>query len=403
MLMGFSGDLFLLPMKLAFIHVAFCALVFAASNHGQAAEAKVPDFNHDIVPILTRCSSCHGIEHQEAGLNLMRRQAALAGGESGKAIVPGKSSESLLYKLVSGQDKDRIMPPPEDGKPLTKGQIETLRQWIDSGADWPASADGTNHWAYQPIKKPIVPPVKNGAWIKSPIDAFVLARLEKEGLAPSPETERAAWLRRVSLDLIGLPPTPEEVTAFLADNSDQAYERVVDRLLAAPQYGERWARPWLDLARYADTNGYEKDPRRSIWPWRDWVINALNRDMPFDQFTIEQLAGDLLPDATNDQKIATGFHRNTMINTEGGVDPEEYRNITNIDRVNTTAAVWLGSTLQCAQCHTINTTRSSSRSIFNSLRSSTATPIRASASMKRWQFPRRNKRRHSANSKPTRS
>jgi hypothetical protein len=339
-------------MKPAFLDVGLCALFMLGGQFASAVETKVPDFKHDIVPILTRCSSCHGIEHQEAGLNLMRRQAALNGGDSGKAIIPGKSSESLLYKLVSGADKDRLMPPPDDGKPLTAGQIETLKQWIDSGADWPASADGSNHWAYQQIQKPVVPAVQDKSWPKSPLDAFVLARLEKESLIPSPETERAAWLRRVSLDLIGLPPTPEQVVEFLADKSNQAYERVVDRLLAAPQYGERWARPWLDLARYADTNGYEKDPRRSIWPWRDWVINALNRDMPFDQFTIEQLAGDLLPEATKDQIVATGFHRNTMINTEGGVDPEEYRNITNVDRVNTTAMVWLGSTMQCAQCHT---------------------------------------------------
>jgi len=340
-------------MKLVLIRLGLCLLGLFHLSALQAADVPPkPDFKHDILPILSRCTSCHGIEHKEGGLNLMRRQAAFDGGESGKVIVPGKSSESLLIKLVSGGDPDRQMPPSDEGKPLSKTQIETLRQWIDAGADWPAAFDGTSHWAYQPIQRPAPPAVKNGAWIKSPLDAFVLARLEQQGLAPNPEAERSTWLRRVSLDLIGLPPTPEQVAEFLADNSDQAYERVVDRLLASPHFGERWARPWLDLARYADTNGYEKDPRRTIWPWRDWVINALNRDMPYDQFTIEQLAGDLLPDATRDQQVATGFHRNTMINTEGGVDPEEYRNITNVDRVNTTAAIWLGTTMQCAQCHT---------------------------------------------------
>jgi hypothetical protein len=189
-------------------------------------------------------------------------------------------------------------------------------------------------------------------WPKNAIDNFILARLVKEGLRPSSELDRARLIRRVSLDLIGLPPTPEEVNAFVGDQSSNAYEKVVDRLLASPHYGERWARPWLDLARYADTHGFEKDPRRTIWPYRDWVINALNKDMPFDQFTIEQLAGDMLPNATLEQRIATGFHRNTMINTEGGVDPEEYRVAAVVDRVNTTATVWLGTTLACAQCHT---------------------------------------------------
>ena len=199
--------------------------------------------------------------------------------------------------------------------------------------------------------RPPLPTVKSAAWIRNPIDQFVLARLEKEALAPAHEASKATLLRRVTLDLIGLPPTIDELDAFVADSTPGAYERVVDRLLASPHYGERWARPWLDLARYADTNGYEKDNRRAIWKYRDWVIDALNRDLPYDEFTIEQIAGDMLPDATTDQKIASGFHRNAMTNEEGGVDPEESRYEVLVDRVNTTSTVWLGTTLGCAQCH----------------------------------------------------
>ncbi len=208
------------------------------------------------------------------------------------------------------------------------------------------------HWAYVQPVRPELPKVKNSHWVRNPIDDFVLARLEKEKLKPSPEADRVTLIRRVSLDLTGLPPTIAEVDAFVGDKSKDAYEKLVDRLLASPHYGEKWARLWLDLARYADTHGYEKDPKRSIWPYRDWVIGAFNQNMPFDQFTVEQIAGDMLPNATEEQKVASGFHRNTMFNTEGGVDPEEARVATIVDRVNTTATVWLGSTLACAQCHT---------------------------------------------------
>src|SRR5262249_50097212 len=207
------------------------------------------------------------------------------------------------------------------------------------------------HWAYLKPVRPEIPSVMHKAWVRTPIDAFVLARLEREGLEPSPEAARETLLRRVSLDLIGLPPTPADIDAFLADRSPDAYEKVVDRLLASPHYGERWARPWLDLARYADTNGYEKDRRRTAWKYRDWVIGAFNADMPFRQFTIEQIAGDMLADAGPDQRIAAGFHRNTLLNQEGGIDVEEARWETLVDRVNTTATVWLGTTLACAQCH----------------------------------------------------
>lgn len=316
-----------------------------------AAGAAV-DFERDILPILSRrCYSCHSGENPEAGLRLDTRDGALAGGESGSpAIVPGRHADSRLYQLVSGAEPSLIMPP--KGAPLTADEQSAIAAWIDAGAPWLDRADGQHwHWAYRPPVRPNPPPVKNTWWPRNAIDHFILARLEAEGLSPSPEADKATLLRRVSLDLTGLPPTPEEIDAFLADESPDAYERVVDRLLASPHYGEHWARLWLDLARYADTHGYEKDARRVMWPYRDWVIDALNRDLPYDQFSIEQLAGDLLPDPTLPQLIATGFHRNTMTNEEGGVDPEEFRVEAVIDRVNTTAAVWLGTTLACAQCH----------------------------------------------------
>lgn len=246
---------------------------------------------------------------------------------------------------------------PYGGPQLSKQQISLIRQWIDSGAPGPdsttpiAQAQPLTHWAYRKPVRPESPGVKNAAWCRNPIDRFVLAKLESEGLAPSPETDKTTLLRRVYLDLTGLPPSPREVDAFLADQQPDAYERVVDRLLASSQYGERWARPWLDLARFADTNGYEKDGPRTAWAYRDWVIRALNQDMSFKQFTIEQIAGDMLPHPAQEQLVATGFHRNTMLNQEGGVDPEEYYWYELVDRANTTAAVWLGSTIGCAQCH----------------------------------------------------
>jgi hypothetical protein len=252
---------------------------------------------------------------------------------------------------------------PLDKDPLPETDIALIRRWIDDGAAWPAGAGATaphtaeapspddSHWAYVRPSRPTPPAIRHDAWARTPIDRFVAARLEAEGLEPSPEAAREALLRRVSLDLVGLPPTPAEMDAFLADERPDAYERVVDRLLASPHYGERWARPWLDLARYADSHGYEKDALRTMWRYRDWVIDALNRDLPFDQFTIEQIAGDMLPSATNDQRVATGFHRNTLLNQEGGIDVEEARWDTLVDRVNTTGTVWLGTTIGCAQCH----------------------------------------------------
>jgi hypothetical protein len=252
-------------------------------------------------------------------------------------------------RRVLGLDEPRM---PFGSEPLSASQIAILRDWIDRGTSPAAdAAPRPTHWAYVKPRAPELPDVRRPDWVRNPIDRFVLARLEKESLSPSPEAGRETLIRRLSLDLTGLPPSIEEVDAFLKNMSSDAYEKVVDRLLASPHYGEKWARPWLDLARYADTNGYEKDSTRTNWKYRDWVIEALNRDLSFRDFTIEQIAGDMLPNATVEQKIATGFHRNTLLNQEGGVDDEEARWETLVDRVNTTATVWLGSTLGCAQCH----------------------------------------------------
>ena len=244
---------------------------------------------------------------------------------------------------------------PPEGKRLTEAQVKLLRDWIDAGAVWPDALAGDDapwkrHWAFRPPARPTLPAVQDG-WVRNPIDRFVLARLVKEGWKPSPEADRITLIRRLSLDLIGLPPTIEEVDAFLADKSQQAYEKVVERLLSSPHYGERWGRHWLDAARYADSDGFEKDKSRQVWFYRDWVINALNRDLPYDQFIIEQLAGDLLPNATQDQKVATGFLRNSMINEEGGIDPEQFRMEAMFDRMDAIGKSMLGLTIQCAQCH----------------------------------------------------
>jgi hypothetical protein len=322
------------------------------------------DFTRDIQPILeAQCYECHGAKKKKADLRLDHRALAMKGGETGEAIVPGNSEKSLVVRRVLGLDGDDRMPKDED--PLTAAQIALLRAWIDQGAPWPdpagtataanAPPEEPKHWAYRPPVRPPVPEVRGAGWVRNPIDRFVLARLEKEGLTPSPEAQLETLVRRVSIDLIGLPPSPQEVDQVVADAArdgrDEAYARLVDRLLASPHYGERWARPWLDLARYADSHGFEKDLPRVMWKYRDWVIDALNQDMPFDQFTVEQIAGDMLPDATPAQQVASGFHRNAMTNEEGGIDPGEAHYEVLVDRVNTTAAVWLGSTLGCAQCH----------------------------------------------------
>jgi len=313
-------------------------------------------FARDIQPLLAaRCVACHGPKVQKSGLRLDNRTHAFQGGDGGPALVPGKSAESELIRRVTSTDPAKVMPP--GGKPLAPEQVARLREWIDQGAEWPDDGKpvevvGRDHWAFQPVVARPAPKVKQTAWVRNPIDAFILAKLEQKGIKPSPEADRVTLIRRVSLDLLGLPPSVEEVDAFLQDRRPGAYERLVDRLLASPHYGERWARRWLDGARYADSNGYSIDSARSIWKYRDWVIQALNRDLPFDQFTIEQIAGDLLPNAAPEQVVATGFHRNTPINEEGGTDKEQFRVESVVDRVNTTGSVFLGLTVGCAQCHT---------------------------------------------------
>lgn len=318
---------------------------WAAASRGEDV-----DFTREVRPILSRhCFKCHGPDDKarQADLRLDVRDNALAVTGSGKpAIVPGKPDESEVVRRIFSLDENEAMPPPTAKLPLTADEKQVLRRWISEGARYAA------HWAFVSPKQAPLPQVKLDIWPRNAIDFFVLARMEAEGLAPSPPADKYALARRLYLDLIGMPPSPAEAAAFVDDASDDAYEKLVDRLLRSPHYGERWARRWLDLARYADTNGYEKDRARSMWPYRDWVIDALNDDMPFDQFTIEQIAGDMLPGATSAQRIATGFHRNTMINEEGGIDPLEFRFHAMTDRVATTGTVWLGLTLLCCQCHT---------------------------------------------------
>ncbi|MCC7376809.1 MAG: PSD1 domain-containing protein [Verrucomicrobiales bacterium] len=313
--------------------------------------AAAVDFAKQVEPILVkRCSECHGPDQQKSQLRLDSRPSLLANAKSGKpAVVPGKASDSPLIARVESTDPDEVMPP--KGARLTPGEVAALRQWIDAGAEWPA-ADPRDHWAFRSITHPQPPSVNNATWGLNDIDRFVLARLHQEGLEPRSEADRHTLIRRVSLDLTGLPPSWEETDRFAKDTSPEAYERLVDRLLASHHFGEQMARRWLDLARYADSNGYQVDLARSIWPYRDWVIDAFNRNQPFDQFTIEQLAGDLLPNPTPAQRIATGFNRNTKINDEGGGDAEEYRVKAVKDRVATLGTAWLGLTLNCAECHT---------------------------------------------------
>jgi len=299
-------------------------------------------FNRDVRPILSdNCFECHGPDAAKRKADLR-----LDTGAPGQAtITAGKTSGSELFKRITHADPEERMPPVDSGRVLAPGDIETLRTWILQGAKW------AKHWAFIPPSQPAIPPAKNSTWPSGGIDRFVLAKLQRAGLQPSPRADRETLLRRVSFDLTGLPPTPREIDSFLADTSPRAFEKVVDRLLASPRYGERMALDWLDAARYADSHGYSLDRRRVMWPWRDWVIRAFNDNLPFDQFALEQLAGDLLPDATIDQRVATGFNRNHSIQSEGGVINEEYRVETVVDRVETTSAVFLGLTFGCARCH----------------------------------------------------
>jgi hypothetical protein len=331
------------------------AFVAGAAELPPPAKRKI-DFVKDIQPILeNRCYECHSAQKHKAELRWDVKKLALKGGESGPAIIPGKSAESRMVQLVSGMNPDLVMP--QKGERLAPEQIGLLRAWIDQGANWPDGVDKVgytdpkDHWAFKSPVRPREPVVRNKAWARNAIDKFILAKLETESLAPSPEADRATLIRRLSLDLTGLPPKIEEIDRFLADTSDRAYEDLVERLLSSPHYGECWGRHWLDVARYADSNGFEKDATRSIWPYRDWVIKAFNRDLPFDQFTIEQLAGDLLPEPTLEQRVATGFLRNSMMKQEGGIEPEQFRVETIIDRMDAVGRAWLGLTIACAQCH----------------------------------------------------
>jgi mono/diheme cytochrome c family protein len=314
-----------------------------------AAPPAAVDFNRDVKPILTKnCFACHGPDdgQRKAKLRLDRREEALKERKVGAAIVPNKPGDSLLVERITAEDESERMPPKETGNTLTPEQITTLKRWIEQGAPY------AEHWAFVKSQRPELPLVRDERWDRNPIDRFILARLEKEGLKPSPEADRFILLRRASLDLRGLPPTLEEIEQFAKDQSPGAYEKMVDRFLKDPAYGERWARLWLDLARYADSAGYGSDPLRpNMWRYRDWVIEAFNRNIPYDGFTMEQIAGDLLPNPTLEQRMATAFHRNTMTNTEGGTDDEEFRVAAVKDRVDTTLLVWMGVTMGCAKCH----------------------------------------------------
>ncbi len=317
---------------------------------GQFADAQSVDFDRDIRPILSEhCYTCHGpdADKLKAGLRMDRKESVFSQLESGSTpVVPSKLAESEMIRRISSQDRDEMMPPPEEGKALTMQQIETLKRWVQDGAAW------SNHWSFEAIKN-FTPPKENLAvgTVFNPIDSFVLSKLRTQELTQSQQETKERLLRRVSLDLTGLPPSIFDIEEFLKDDSQDAFERVVDRLLSSQHFGERMAMPWLDLARYGDTSGYHNDSLRDMWLWRQWVIHAFNANMPFDQFTIEQLAGDLIPEATIQQKVASGFHRNVMTSDEGGLIDAEYRNLYVVDRIATTGVTWLGMTVACAQCH----------------------------------------------------
>jgi hypothetical protein len=333
----FSVTPYELVMYRSLVNLAVVSLFVASAS---AADPPAVDFNRDVRPILSnRCFKCHGPATQKSGVRL----DSLPHAKKKDAVVPGKPGESLLIEKVAAESDDDRMPPAEAGPRLSAKDVEVLKRWITGGAVY------TPHWSLVPPVRPETP--KATDWAKNPIDAFIEARRAAAKITPSPEADKATLIRRATLDLTGLLPTPKEVDEFLADKSSDAYEKVVDRLLASPHFGERFARYWLDLARYADSNGYSIDSPRSIWPWRDWVIKAYNADLPFDQFTRQQLAGDLIPSPTNDQLVATGFQRNTGFNEEGGSDPEQFRVERTIDRTNTIGAVWLGLTINCCQCH----------------------------------------------------
>ena len=332
------------------------------STGSQSASGSSVDYQRDIEPLFrARCHMCHGPGQQMSGLRLDRAEDALRGGYSGPVILPGKAADSRLIRLVAGLEKGVVMP--SAGERLSAAEIDLLRAWIDQGAVWPKDSSGdegvrqgtrpkSDHWSFQPITRPELPDLKNRNWARNPIDRFVAAKLEAEGVKPSAAADKATLIRRASLDLTGLPPEPQEVEQFLLDNRPDAYDWLIDRLLESEHYGEKWAKHWLDQARYADSDGYEKDlSRPHAWRYRHWVISALNADMPFDRFTMEQIAGDLIEDASTESRVATGFHRNTLKNREGGINIEQNRFEETVDRANTVATVWLGLSAECAQCH----------------------------------------------------
>jgi hypothetical protein len=319
-------------------------LIWLAIAMSGRAEDVPLNFNRDVRPILSEnCFYCHGQDanKRQADLRLDLRDAALKAG----AIVPKDVAKSSLVKRIHSDDPEQLMPPAKSNRRLTAEQKKLLERWISEGAEY------QSHWAFVAPVRPAEPAVQKAEWVRNSIDRFVLAKLEEQKLAPSPEADRATLIKRLSIDLIGLPPTPAEVDAFVADADPQAYEKLVERLLKSPHYGERMALPWLDAARYADSNGFQQDGDTWQWMWRDWVVKALNDDLPFDQFTIWQLAGDLLPNATTEQKVASGFNRNHLLNGEGGAIPEEQRFVILFDRMDTTATTWLGLTMACCQCH----------------------------------------------------
>ena len=341
------------------LRLALVFLIFGAVHSARAdgdppstkaqANPRPVNFAHDVRPILSdNCFACHGPDDKarKAALRLDTKEGAFAKlKDGGLTIVPGKPDESELVVRIESDDPDLHMPPKKSGKQLTPDQVAILRRWVEQGGTW------STHWAFEAPRKPALPSVKNAGWVINEIDRFILARLEAEGLSPSPPAAKTTLIRRVTLDLTGLPPTLREVDAFLADSSQEAYEKVVDRLLDSPRYGEHMARFWLDAARYGDTHGLHLDNYREAWPYRDWVIHAFNANKPFDQFIVEQLAGDLLPNATPDQIIATGYNRCHVSTSEGGsIEEEVYvRNV--VDQVDTNGTVFLGLTTGCARCH----------------------------------------------------
>ncbi len=335
-----------------------CGLLLLSGAIAFAQEAAPNDvYSTRVKPLLAKqCGECHGPKKQQSGLRIDSAKGMLDGGDSGTAVVPGDSAKSLLVQAISGAEGVSKMPPEEPA--LSAEEVALIRKWIDDGAKSPANeiaeaeaAKQSDHWSFQPVRRHPVPAVKQPAAVRGPLDSFVVARLDHDHIAPSPEADRATLFRRATLDLLGVAPTPDELHEFLNDAAPDAYERLIDRLLASPHFGERWGRDWLDAARYADSNGYTRDQPRTIWKYRDWVVDAFNRNLPFDEFVIEQLAGDMLPNARLDQIVATGFHRNTLINEEGGTDPEQFRIEAVVDRVNTTGTVFLGLTVGCSQCH----------------------------------------------------